>query len=77
MAMEMRKDIAKGCRARRRQDHQDFLGGVGGGGEGIGGENRQPDGLADRLVRSVGGLQRAPDQPGAERARWFVFGGAS
>src|SRR6266511_5354777 len=44
------------------------LGGVGGGGEGVGGEDRQPDRLADGLVGRVRGGQGPPDEPRSPRA---------
>ena len=51
-----------GHRSGHRQDDQDFLGGVGRGGDGIGGEHGQADLVADDLVGQRPRFQRPADQ---------------
>ncbi len=54
-----RHDEVQCGRARQREDDEDFLGGVGRGREGVRCEYGEADGLADGLVRSIGGGKRA------------------
>ena len=60
-----REHVAEGQAAAGRQDDQDLLRGVGRRRQRIRGENRQPDQLADGLVRRIGRRQRASDERGA------------
>ena len=55
-------------RSRHRQDEQDLLGRVGGRRERVRREDREADGLADRLVRSVGRRKRPSDR--ARSSSW-------
>ena len=63
IAMRDREHVATGRPCPPRQDDQDLLGGVGGRGQRVRGEDGQADHLADRLVRRVRGRQRPADQP--------------
>ena len=51
----------------RDEDVEDLLGGVGGGGDGVGGEDGQRDDLEEPPVLLLGARQRAADEQALEQ----------
>jgi hypothetical protein len=57
-----RKGVDERSDPRAGQDKEDFLRRVGGGGKRVGGDDRQPDALADCVMRGVRSWERPADQ---------------